>query len=173
MPAPESLGLARPRSAEAVHTLKKIDKKPLAPTFSPVKWRPTQPQLLASQALPCHLAVHAETLWGDRLMLVGSSAQLGRWNPAESSVELTTDRKSYPVWRVSRELTLPPNGEALEYKVIIVRSRGGGALEPLFEWEPLPENRRIAPNESHKSKTAHVSIRWGEHPQSVQWRWEW
>ena len=41
------------------------------------------------------------------------------------------------------------------------------------EWEPLAENRRVAPHARHSAKAAHVALSWGEPGASIRWRWEW
>ena len=93
---------------------------------------------------------------------------------------LTTDRATYPMWRCARDLELPMDGSPLEYKLVIVRARSdnsahamGEQLPPLLDWEPLKENRRIAPHAHHGSKAAHVSLAWGQPGASLSWRWEW
>ena len=54
--------------------------------------------------------VEAETRWGDTVVLVGSTPQLGSWVP-DAGLPLQTDERTYPAWR------LPPISlkEGVEY----------------------------------------------------------
>ena len=133
---------------------------------------PVRP-LLAKQAVRVSLYVRCETMWGDKVMLCGSSPQMGQWQAQSSSLVLTTDSKSYPVWRGCFELEVPQSGDPLEYKLVIVRGSSHSLGQPVIEWEPLGENRRIALNQHHASKAAHVGLVWGEPGATLQWRWEW
>lgn len=166
------------RSADAFYSLTKADLTQHVAPWTPVAFNPSQPALLASQAITASFTAAAETLWGDKVLLVGSTKQLGNWRPADSSVMLTTDNNSYPLWTITGvNLELPPDGTPLEYKVVILRPScgpGGGATwDPPIEWEPLAENRRLAVHSRHSSKSAHITLRWGEEHESLQWRWDW
>lgn len=59
--------------------------------------------------------VQAETVFGQNVFVVGNTASLGSWNPA-NAVPLTTGPGTYPRWNGSG--TLPPN-TSVEYKFII------------------------------------------------------
>ena len=156
------------RSADAFYSLKRLDAKqavrsPIAACPPPA---PEKPLLFAKQGLRTTFYARCETMWGDKVFLVGSSPQLGEWDPKRSCISLSTDSGTYPMWQCSCDLELPSSGEPLEYKVVIVRSS-------LVEWEPLGDNRKLAPNPHHVSKAAHVHVVWGEAGASLQWRWEW
>lgn len=130
--------------------------------------------LLATQAVRVQLYVRCETMWGDSVVLCGDSAQLGSWQAHRSSVVLTTDKNSYPVWHATCELDMPRTGGSLAFKVCIVRGSSHPELgAQVVEWEPLGDNRRLAPNPHHSSKAAHMGLVWGEPGASLQWRWEW
>jgi len=173
--------LQQSRSADAFYSIakkKQIRKKhheELPQHF------PGQPVLVATQALRTNLCARVETQWGDKLLVVGSSQQLGAWQPEQTSVVLTTSKDAYPYWSCAVELELPADGSTLEYKLVLVRAscvhgHGEGKrqlMAPVVEWELLPENRRLAPHIHHGSKAALVAICWGEPGASIQWRWEW
>ena len=127
------------------------------------------PPLLATEAIRVSLHIRCETMWGDQVVLVGSSPQLGGWQPERSSILLHTDASAYPVWRATCELELPASGEPLEFKCVVVRGGPAGVKE----WEPLPNNRQLLPNQKHISKAAHAGLVWGEPGASLTWRWEW
>lgn len=187
MPIPQS------RSAEAVYSLKRLDQNAKAIATSPMPpASPTPPggahsspkrvpapesstpRLLAKQRMRVSLNVRADTLWGDKVLLVGNTPQLGDWEPARSSLVLTTDARSYPMWRCNVDIELPISGQALEYKLVVVRGSSHPHLgSRVVEWEPLAANRRLAPHVHHTSKAAHVTIAWGEAGASMEWRWEW
>ncbi|KAI9369166.1 Six-hairpin glycosidase-like protein [Aspergillus egyptiacus] len=63
--------------------------------------------------------VTATTFWGEEIQVVGSTAELGNWNPAKA-VAFHADRytESQPIWYAT--VRLPP-GQTLEYKYIRVR----------------------------------------------------
>lgn len=169
----------RPRSAEASISVKKVTpgrpSKELI-TLAPSTYLPPQPvHLVTQRSVRARFRCQVETLWGDQVILVGSSAQLGRWQPHDTSIELTTDKASYPTWSVTTDLVCEDE-EVLEYKVVVVRASRSHAVPsqpPLFEWEPLTENRKLAPHAHHAGKAAHINLDFGEPGCSVSWRWEW
>ena len=57
--------------------------------------------------------MRVETQWGDTACLVGSSAELGAWNPQHGS-RMMTDSSTYPQWRAEVVLR---GAEGVEYKV--------------------------------------------------------
>ncbi|MEV7176654.1 carbohydrate-binding module family 20 domain-containing protein [Kitasatospora sp. NPDC093679] len=103
---------------------------------------------------PVHLQVTAATEYGDTVLVSGSTAELGAWDPA-TAVPLTTDARSYPTWSV--DLLLPPGGQ-LTYKYL--KRTAAGAVE----WESIP-NRSVFLSGTGGETT--LSDRWnvtGEHP---------
>lgn len=66
------------------------------------------------------------TSWGDRVVVVGSDAALGNWNPL-AALGATTDKDLFPSWAAPARL---PAGARVEYKYVIVRANGD------IEWEP-------------------------------------
>ena len=162
------------RSADAFYSLvKKAHRPPFAPLVAERVEEQSQVPLTSSRTLRAHFFARKATAWGDQLRLVGSSAQLGNWNPALTSVTLSTDKLSYPLWAATVELELPSDDAALlEYKIVVVRAEKRN-VAPLVEWEPLTENRRVAPHARHSAKAAHVALSWGEPGASIRWRWEW
>eukprot|EP00930_Biecheleria_cincta_P059458 TRINITY_DN45192_c0_g1_i1.p1 TRINITY_DN45192_c0_g1~~TRINITY_DN45192_c0_g1_i1.p1 ORF type:complete len:714 (-),score=105.36 TRINITY_DN45192_c0_g1_i1:125-2266(-) len=70
---------------------------------------------------------------GDCLRVVGSTAELGNWDPAASTVTLQTSGDSFPVWVSGGVQVDAP----LEYKYVILRT----GLEP--RWESCP-NRQLS-----------------------------
>ena len=48
--------------------------------------------------VPTSFEVRAETQWGETVVVVGSAAALGSWNPAHG-LRMTTNAGQYPVWR--------------------------------------------------------------------------
>ena len=79
--------------------------------------------------------VRVETVYGDTVVVVGSTPQLGSWNP-ERGVRMYTDELSYPVWRANQWLECEGN-TPLEYKCVIMRASGS------VEWEVFTGNRRL------------------------------
>ncbi|MCU7820972.1 CBM20 domain-containing protein [Kitasatospora sp. DSM 101779] len=103
---------------------------------------------------PVHLQVTAATEYGDTVLVSGSTAELGAWDPARA-VPLTTDARSYPTWSV--DLLLPPGGQ-LAYKYLTRTATGA------VEWEAIP-NRAVYLSGSGGGTT--LEDRWnvtGEHP---------
>jgi len=82
----------------------------------------------------------AETNWGDSLVITGASSKLGRWDPFKG-IALTTDEKSYPIWRASS--AHGTSHADVEWKIVILRAgASGSASQP--EWEPLASNRTLS-----------------------------
>ncbi|WP_030277506.1 carbohydrate-binding module family 20 domain-containing protein [Streptomyces sp. NRRL B-24484] len=103
---------------------------------------------------PVHLQVTAATEYGDTVLVSGSTAELGAWDPAKA-VPLTTDARSYPTWSV--DLLLPPGGQ-LTYKYL--KRTAAGTLE----WEAIPD-RSVYLSGTGGETT--LTDRWnvtGEHP---------
>jgi hypothetical protein len=104
--------------------------------------------------------VKAETRWGDTVAVVGSSASLGTWDP-QRGLKLSTDGRSYPLWR--GECVLEDVNAPIEYKVVILRTAGGGV-----DWEPLASNRSL--RDCHTSSFCDwtLSCEWGQLGASLQ-----
>jgi alpha-amylase len=74
-------------------------------------------------------AVDAGTVWGENVFVVGDTAALGNWNPA-NAVALSS--AEYPVWRGTVDL---PAGTAVQYKYL---KKNGSAVV----WESDPNRTR-------------------------------
>ncbi|CDJ48599.1 Calcium-dependent protein kinase, related, related [Eimeria brunetti] len=72
------------------------------------------------------------TSLGDLLLLVGSSEELGSWQP-ERGIPLSTDALSFPLWRTAEIALDQPI--TVEYKFVIRRANGA------IEWETFSGNR--------------------------------
>ena len=110
-----------------------------------------------------------QTQWGDSVKVVGSSADLGSWDP-HGALELTTDAHRYPAWQAQWILTAkgdrcagwfssnPPAklGSVVDFKLVIVRASGE------VEWEPIPQNRRLDLSSIGGGWELAVSCKWGE-----------
>ena len=96
------------------------------------------------------------TRWGDSVVLCGSSASLGEWH-LSGAWPLTTDKKSFPVWKA----TIPLNAQASECKLVIVRSSSTA------EWEPLSDNRKLPPSTLTRGDSIVVSLCFGDPHGSV------
>jgi len=109
--------------------------------------------------------VKAETRWGDTVLLVGSTPQLGSWAP-ERGLELSTDGALYPMWRLPTAQALAI-AEVHEFKFVIRRvpheGRPGGV-----EWEPLPENRRLQLGPEAPAELR-LEMEWAT-PRTLAWR---
>ena len=80
--------------------------------------------------------VRTETVFGEVVYIVGSTPQLGAWNP-KRGIRMTTNEDTYPIWRCE-PLLLNEGGEgSCEYKFVVVSSNDE------VRWEPLPNNRRL------------------------------
>lgn len=89
---------------------------------------------LTSKPVPVHFRCdNGHTQPGDSVYVVGSSKELGQWDPAKA-VRLT-DVSAYPTWKGT--LQLSPSWETLEWKCII-RSETGSTVK---SWQPDPNNR--------------------------------
>ena len=177
MPSPDVLGTLqeqhpRPRSAGASISCKKVvtsshRSRDHEVVTAVAKYLPPQPVHLVSQhSVRATIRVEVETLWGDQVLLVGSSPQTGAWQPEKTSVELKTDKSLYPVWTATVDLEAP-----VEYKVVVARA-SRSQHKPLFEWEPI-ENRTLSQHAHHAGKAAHISLVYAQPGGSVSWRWEW
>ena len=107
-----------------------------------------------------------ETEWGDHIVLVGSSSELGNWDP-HAGIRLKTHQGIYPVWIAKqRKLTAPGRPSAgwftsnasksavLEFKFVIVRTSGE------IEWEGN-SNRRLDLSIIGGGCDVVVSCEWG------------
>lgn len=111
---------------------------------------------VAAVLKPMQLTIEAktETQWGDTVVLVGSTAQLGSWQPSRG-IRLCTDASSYPVWSVTLPLDAITAGDAPpEFKLVILRASSE------VEWEPLPGNRRMVPPVA--GRRSRVALTWGD-----------
>ncbi|GAA4833839.1 CBM20 domain-containing protein [Kitasatospora terrestris] len=90
--------------------------------------------------------VDANTAYGDTVLVSGSVAQLGSWNPA-AAVPLTTASATYPRWTATVQL---PLGATAQYKYLI-RSANGAVT-----WESIPNRTVNVPTVG----TATTSDRW-------------
>ena len=80
--------------------------------------------------------VRTETVFGESVYIVGSTPQLGAWNP-KRGIRMTTNEDTYPIWRCE-PLLLNEGGEgSCEYKFVVVSPNDE------VRWEPLPNNRRL------------------------------
>ncbi|KXZ56901.1 hypothetical protein GPECTOR_1g812 [Gonium pectorale] len=87
------------------------------------------------------------------LVLVGGSAALGRWDPAEG-LPLERAGEDSPVWTARAEL---PLGEGLQAKVVVVDAVSGKAQT----WEPC-ENRTLARHSG--ARPVVITAYWGAAP---------
>jgi alpha-amylase len=85
-------------------------------------------------------AVDATTVWGENVFVVGNTAALGNWNPA-NAVALSS--AAYPVWRGTAAL---PPGTAVQYKYI---KKNGSAVI----WESDPNRTRTTASAAPCSAT--------------------
>lgn len=166
------------RSADAFYSLAKkpYPRQLFAPPPALCAEEPSLGRLTSACTLRVHFTTSKETQWGDQVRLVGSSEQLGAWDPARTSVILSTDKSTYPSWGATVELALPADAALLEYKLVIIKAKTQAEIKKgvsHVEWEPLAENRRVAPHARHSAKAAHVALSWGEPGASIRWRWEW
>mmetsp|Transcript_35101 Transcript_35101/g.80868 ORF Transcript_35101/g.80868 Transcript_35101/m.80868 type:complete len:475 (+) Transcript_35101:80-1504(+) len=85
----------------------------------------------------------AQSTPGEHLLVVGSHEGLGAWNP-EKAVRLTTDERTYPVWRSQQiELRCEPEESStvlvLKYKYVLDRRE----LKQGFLWEENIPDREV------------------------------
>lgn len=80
---------------------------------------------------------NAETSPGESMLVVGSHASLGGWDPS-GGLKMTTDAKEYPAWTATASLSIP-EGSEIEYKYVrdCMESRGEYDREEI-------ENRKLA-----------------------------
>lgn len=64
-----------------------------------------------------YFVVNCDTKPGDSVRVVGNCPLLGFWDPCKSSVELTTDERSYPWWTGKCEVEA---GSNIEFKLCVV-----------------------------------------------------
>eukprot|EP00930_Biecheleria_cincta_P088737 TRINITY_DN77998_c0_g1_i1.p1 TRINITY_DN77998_c0_g1~~TRINITY_DN77998_c0_g1_i1.p1 ORF type:complete len:593 (+),score=81.33 TRINITY_DN77998_c0_g1_i1:42-1820(+) len=91
--------------------------------------------------------VHAETVQGEQIRIVGSCPELGSWN-ADLGIDLATDAGLYPRWRATVYFRAPPEQSAIVVNYKYVRDhtfKGAGLL-----WESLPEENQP---ESHSTRS--------------------
>jgi len=79
-------------------------------------------------------SVKANTSFGQRVVLVGDSAALGKWD-ASNAVHFCTDEKFFPEWRTETPVRIPVNSQ-VQYKYAIM-------TEHSINWEELPANRTL------------------------------
>ena len=80
--------------------------------------------------------VRTETAFGDTVVIVGETPQLGGWEP-ERGIRMSTCEENYPIWRVE-PLLLNEHGHGdVEFKFVVLGADGHQ------QWEPLPHNRRL------------------------------
>ncbi|MBO0608031.1 carbohydrate-binding module family 20 domain-containing protein [Myceligenerans salitolerans] len=69
------------------------------------------------------VAVHAETVWGQSVYLVGDRPELGSWTPSDG---VALSAASYPTWTGTVDL---PAGTAFEYKYVKIDESGNVTWE--------------------------------------------
>mmetsp|Transcript_106289 Transcript_106289/g.307651 ORF Transcript_106289/g.307651 Transcript_106289/m.307651 type:complete len:299 (-) Transcript_106289:221-1117(-) len=74
------------------------------------------------------------TKWGDRLVVAGSSPELGNWSPTVSLGKLCTEEGSYPIWCGHVWF---PVGTQVQFKFVILCESGE------LRWEESIENREL------------------------------
>jgi len=79
--------------------------------------------------------VKCQTTPGESVVVVGSAASTGDWDPTKSKVALKTDASSYPLWSGSTDLN---GGSTLEFKFAVVKD--GNA-----RWEGIPNRSLLVP----------------------------
>jgi alpha-amylase len=86
---------------------------------------------------------NATTVWGENVFVVGNTAVLGNWNPAQA---VALSSAAYPVWRATVAL---PASTAVQYKYI--KKNGSQVI-----WEGGPNRTRTTPG------TAPCSATWSD-----------
>ena len=79
--------------------------------------------------------VRTETAFGDTVVIVGETPQLGAWDP-KRGIPMSTSEETYPIWRAEPLLLSEGSSGEVEYKFVVVGAGGQ-------RWEPLPHNRRL------------------------------
>ena len=79
--------------------------------------------------------VRTETTFGDTVVIVGETPQLGGWEP-ERGIPMSTSEENYPIWRVEPLLLSEHSNGDVEFKFAVLGADG-------HRWEPLPHNRRL------------------------------
>ncbi|GGL07840.1 carbohydrate-binding module family 20 domain-containing protein [Mangrovihabitans endophyticus] len=100
----------------------------------------TTPPPAGCPAVAVSFAVNATTVWGENVYVVGNTAALGNWNPA-NGVPLSS--ATYPVWRGSADL---PAGTTVQYKYV---KRNGDQVI----WESDPNRSRTTSSSGSCSET--------------------
>ena len=104
-----------------------------------------------------HFQVEAETSFGDSLVLVGSTEQLGCWNP-KKGLALTTDAETYPIWHLAGT----DMGVACDIEFKVVKLHGDGEAEwETFGGDSACENRRLVLARDAPA-AVRLSLKWGE-----------
>ena len=80
--------------------------------------------------------VRTETTFGDTVVIVGETPQLGGWVP-ERGIRMSTCEENYPIWRVEPLLLNEHSHGDVEFKFVVLGADGHQ------QWEPLPHNRRL------------------------------
>ena len=164
LPSAKSMDFSSPRHAAYMWSTQAPERavtfaQSLASAEQLVKQPAHPPPPLQALARPSHeilpsqyLVVEAsvQTNFGDTAVLVGSTPQLGGWEPTQGW-RLSTDAGSYPVWKGEVPNLDCSRGE-IEYKLVILRAGGLASVE----WEPLAHNRRMLPGAPRR-----ISLEWG------------
>ena len=79
--------------------------------------------------------VRTETSFGDTVVIVGETPQLGGWEP-ERGILMSTSEETYPTWRAEPLLLSEHSNGDVEFKFVVLGAYG-------HRWEPLPHNRRL------------------------------
>ena len=97
------------------------------------------------------------TLFGEKVSLVGNQSQLGNWD-TNKSVELKTDQNNFPLWE-SNPISFNNNSN-LEYKYIISNKNSHS-----IKWESFQGNRQL--NLSNLNKGGEYIINDGEFSSNI------
>ena len=97
------------------------------------------------------------TLFGEKVSLVGNQSQLGNWD-TNKSVELKTDQNNFPLWE-SNPISFNNNSN-LEYKYIISNKNSHS-----IKWESFQGNRQL--NLSNLNKDGEYIINDGEFSSNI------
>lgn len=107
---------------------------------SAVHTLPASPNLGVDDACGSHTLefhVESETMWGQRVAVCGSVAELGEWDPARSFV---LSAENYPIWHGT--LRVGPEPISFSYILVNLDPKGGG--NRLIRWEDV-EQRKLIP----------------------------
>lgn len=114
---------------------------------------PLHPFASGGRPIGAAFEVIVETRWGDAVVLVGSSKELGEWKPHQG-LKMSTDCSCYPTWHVKADLV-----EESEYKFVILRAEQHGNC--VVEWEPLLFNRKLTFSGRNGSHSLKITAQWG------------